>query len=262
MNTTVVAMQTAIQTHLSTIAQRYDVTILYACESGSRAWGFASPNSDYDVRFIYVHKLDWYLSIHGKRDVIEYMDDGVLDINGWDLRKALRLLQKGNAPLREWLHSPIVYYTREDLFSQVHELALRAWLPETLCRHYLSMTKRSLAAAKDASQAKLKTYLYALRPLLCCQWLIQQSTQPPMLIDELLSACLPENEPDIREFVAEILHVKRNSEETSTMEHSHFFETFLKRQMSELEPKIPKNPEKLSSDEFDRVFKQICLSES
>ncbi len=250
-------MKDAIVDHLSVIEQKYAVQILYACESGSRAWGFASPNSDYDVRFLYAHEQDWYLSIHDKRDVIEYMDDSVLDINGWDIRKALRLLRKGNAALREWLHSPIVYQSRDDLFSLIQELARRTFLPETLCHHYLAMARKHLTTLKDAPQAKLKTYLYALRTLLCCQWINQQNTQPSMLIDDLLSACLSERDPELRDYIDRLLHLKRSGKERSVIDRSEFFETFLQRHMNALEPQIPKNSAKIATAEYDRVFKAI-----
>jgi len=105
------AITATILERLAAIEHTELVHILYACESGSRAWGFASPDSDYDVRFIYVRPRDWYLSIdlERRRDVIERPIEGVLDINGWDLRKALQLMRKSNPPLFEWLHSPLVY---------------------------------------------------------------------------------------------------------------------------------------------------------
>jgi len=185
------------------------------------------------------------------------MDDGVLDINGWDIRKALRLLRKGNAALREWLHSPIIYQSRDELFAPVLELAQRTFWPETLCHHYLALARRSLATLKESQQAKRKTYLYALRPLLCCQWIIHDNTQPPMLIDELLAACMPEGDPVLREYIDELLRRKRQSEERAMIERSEFFEVFLRRQINALEPQIPKNPPKIATAEFDRVFKAI-----
>ena len=102
-------MDAIIQEKLNQLEAEYGVQILLAVESGSRAWGFASPDSDYDVRFIFWHPKDWYLSVFEQRDVIELPVDAVLDISGWDIRKALRLLWKSNAALIEWLNSPIVY---------------------------------------------------------------------------------------------------------------------------------------------------------
>src|SRR4051794_14574214 len=94
---------------LLAVEHEKDVRVLYACESGSRAWGFASRDSDYDVPFLYVHERDWYLSVDDRRDVLEYPLRDELDVSGWELRKALRLLRKSNPPLLEWLNSPMVY---------------------------------------------------------------------------------------------------------------------------------------------------------
>ncbi len=102
-------IRTAIGEALAQAEQRYDVKVLLAVESGSRAWGFASPDSDWDVRFIYVHRPEWYLGIDEKRDVIEEMLPLDIDLAGWDLRKALRLFRKSNPPLLEWLRSPLNY---------------------------------------------------------------------------------------------------------------------------------------------------------
>lgn len=98
---------------LLAIEQAYNVKILYACESGSRACGFGSPDSDYEIRFIYVNKFLWYLTIKETRDVIECPIIDELDMNGWDLHKALRLLQMNNPTLLEWLQSPIVYFQHQ-----------------------------------------------------------------------------------------------------------------------------------------------------
>ncbi|MRR55720.1 MAG: hypothetical protein EG822_14650 [Deltaproteobacteria bacterium] len=43
-----------ISKQLTNIKTERDVRILYAVESGSRAWGFASRNNDFDVRIIYI----------------------------------------------------------------------------------------------------------------------------------------------------------------------------------------------------------------
>src|SRR3954468_4332579 len=101
-------MKIEIQNKLKQIEEHYKVKVLYACETGSRAWGFPSPDSDYDVRMIYVHEPDWYLSLSEGKDAIEAMD-GDLDVTGWDFRKCLRLLWKSNGTLLERIQSPIVY---------------------------------------------------------------------------------------------------------------------------------------------------------
>src|SRR5262249_47181029 len=133
MNPSVVAK---IDSQLESIAREHGVTIPFAIESGSRAWGFPSPDSDYDCRFIYVRSLEDYLSLFPPRDVIETPLDGDLDVNGWDLAKAIRLLLKGNAVVIEWLTSPIVYtadkWFRDSFFSLSERVANR----ELVARHY------------------------------------------------------------------------------------------------------------------------------
>ncbi len=102
-------MRKKIKEQLRRIEDAENIKILLAVESGSRAWGFASPDSDYDVRFVYIRSLEDYLRLDATRDVIELPIDDVLDINGWDLQKTLRLLHKSNPTLFEWFSSPIVY---------------------------------------------------------------------------------------------------------------------------------------------------------
>src|SRR5580698_6695076 len=100
---------TAIDARLADIARDHGVSIPLAIESGSRAWGFPSPDSDYDCRFVFVRPVNQYLSPWQQRDVIETPLEGDLDVSGWDLAKAIKLLLKGNAVIIEWLTSPIVY---------------------------------------------------------------------------------------------------------------------------------------------------------
>ena len=136
-----------IQSELNRIESQYDVRVLYAVESGSRAWGFASTDSDFDVRFIYLHKPEWYLSVETKRDVIEEPISDSLDISGWDLRKALGLLRKSNPPLLEWLKSPIVYRENAEFTSSFRALAAKYFSPEKCYLHYLGPVRQ------DAEQA-------------------------------------------------------------------------------------------------------------
>jgi predicted nucleotidyltransferase len=192
-------MKVKILENLKRIEIDYGVKIILACESGSRAWGFPSKDSDYDVRFIYVHPRDWYLPIHGKRDVIELPIDAELDINGWDIRKSLRLLRKSNSPLLEWLSSPIVYKNVEAAIFPFFELSKRAFLPESSCHHYLSMARSNILKFQNGQDVKIKTYLYAARTILCCKWIIKRMNQPPMQLQDLLKKCLPTGK--IRKFM-------------------------------------------------------------
>ena len=119
------AVRQEVRRRLDDLEREEAVRVLYACESGSRAWGFASTDSDYDVRFLYVRPRDWYLSIAARRDVIEQPIVDPYDVNGWDLRKALQLFRKSNPPLLEWLGSPIVYRERTSAAAALRRLAAR-----------------------------------------------------------------------------------------------------------------------------------------
>jgi len=164
---------------LDEIERKYGVKVLYACESGSRAWGFSSDNSDYDVRFIYVHKLPWYLNVNEGREVIEEMD-GDLDVSGWELRKALKLLAKGNPPLLEWLNSPIVYRQDPKFFLEFSLSADQCFSPKSAIYHYLNMASGNYNQyIKGRSYVKLKKYLYVLRPLLSCMAIQEDKQIPP-----------------------------------------------------------------------------------
>ncbi|WDF78812.1 nucleotidyltransferase domain-containing protein [Mucilaginibacter sp. KACC 22773] len=178
-------MKQIILQKLLELEQSENIKILYACESGSRAWGFASPDSDFDVRFIYSRPANDYLSIVEMPDVVGLPVNEVLDIGGWDLKKTLKLFMKSNAPLYEWLQSPIVY-RQDDVFAD----ELRSLMPgyfslRSAGNHYLSMAHNTLRNDLQAEEVKLKRYFYALRPALACRWIVEKQTVPPMEFDKL-----------------------------------------------------------------------------
>jgi len=176
---------------LRKIEQEENVQILYACESGSRAWGFPSKDSDYDVRFIYVRPVDWYLSIFEKRDVIERPISDMLDINGWDLRKALNLFRKSNPPLLEWLQSPIVYTENHTIVEQIRHLSPFTFSPKSCMYHYLHMAKGNYREYLQGDLVRIKKYFYVLRPILACEWIDKHSTMPPIEFEQLVDAFVP-----------------------------------------------------------------------
>jgi predicted nucleotidyltransferase len=177
----------AIQDKLAAIEAEQAVRILYACESGSRAWGFPSPDSDYDVRFLYVHPEVHYLSIREHHDVIELPVNEVLDINGWDLRKALRLYWKSNAALYEWIQSPVVYRDGEGLASKLRTHAPMFYSLRAGLHHYQNMARHILLNDLQGEEVKLKKYFYALRPQLAAKWITERRTVPPMEFGKLLT---------------------------------------------------------------------------
>ncbi|TDF95461.1 nucleotidyltransferase domain-containing protein [Paenibacillus piri] len=176
---------------LRKIEKEENVRILYACESGSRAWGFPSKDSDYDVRFLYVRPEDWYLSIFEKRDVIEWPISDMLDINGWDLRKALNLFRKSNPPLLEWLQSPIVYRENHAIAEQIRHISPFTFSPKSCMYHYLHMAKGNYREYLQGERVKIKKYFYVLRPILACEWIEKHNSMPPIEFDRLVDVLVP-----------------------------------------------------------------------
>ena len=166
------AVVASIDAQLRSVTSDYNATVLLAVESGSRAWGFPSPDSDYDCRFIYMRRHADYLSLYPPRDVIEFPSDKVLDVNGWDLGKALRLLLKGNAVVIEWLTSPIVYFGESDFRDDIRALARQVTRPDAVARHYLHLGERQRRTYfSDKRNIALKKMFYALRPAVALRWL-------------------------------------------------------------------------------------------
>lgn len=182
-------MRAHIEATLDDVAREHGVTILYAAESGSRAWGFASPDSDYDVRFIYAHERDWYTSLHEARDVIERpLDDKLVDLVGWDVRKALRLLLKSNPPLYEWLVSPIVYRDDGTFRLAATTLFERHASPRVLAQAYHSIARSQRPErGVGGENVKLKRYFYLIRPLLSLSWVVENRSLPPMNLQQLMA---------------------------------------------------------------------------
>ncbi|TPC98960.1 nucleotidyltransferase domain-containing protein, partial [Escherichia coli] len=160
------AMRERVSQQLREIERRYDVKVLYACESGSRGWGFASPDSDYDVRFLYVHPLEWYLRVEAPRDVIELPIDDELDVSGWEWRKALGLLKGANPTLIEWLDSPVVYQQDEETITALKAMVPKWFSPLRARWHYYSMARKNFRGYLQGDEVRLKKYFYVLRPLL------------------------------------------------------------------------------------------------
>ncbi|MDP4181340.1 MAG: nucleotidyltransferase domain-containing protein [Bacillota bacterium] len=180
-------MQDIIISKLKEIEEAYKVKILYAIESGSRGWGFASKDSDYDVRFIYIHPINWYLSVEEKKDFIELPINELLDINGWDIRKALLLYKKSNPTLLEWLSSPIVYMDNYSTATKMRDLLPYYFSPVPTLYHYLHIAKNKYEEIISTDQVKIKRYFYILRPLLACMWIEKNISMPPMEFSKLIA---------------------------------------------------------------------------
>jgi predicted nucleotidyltransferase len=207
-----IEMMNEIRLALDAIETEHDVRVLYAAESGSRAWGFASPDSDFDVRFIYVHQRDWYLRIDEPRDVIEAMLPGDLDLSGWDLRKSLQLYHRSNIALYEWLDSPIIYREHGPLAQQLRDWLPRAFRAPAGYHHYLRTAQGIAEQHLQTATVRLKKFCYALRALLACRWIAACGEQPPTAFARLCTAdWVSDGE---RAMIDRLLLAKRQSKES------------------------------------------------
>ena len=246
-------MKQNILNQLKNIEQTKGVEILYAVESGSRAWGFASPDSDYDIRFIYKHELDYYLSLWNKPDTIEFMTTDDLDGSGWDLRKTVKLLAKSNAPLPEWLYSPVVYYENEAFATQMRSLAKDTFSPIACIYHYLGTTKNFMDVCQQ-EQVKLKSYFYALRTALAGKWIIENNSFPPVDFMELLPIA-PQN---MQDKVKELMTIKANQDESYLHPKEEMITSFLEETVAFNEANASRlGSGKKRSEELDLFFREM-----
>jgi predicted nucleotidyltransferase len=234
------------------------IRILYACEAGSRAWGFPSADSDYDVRFVYLHPRDWYLSIdlETKRDVIECPLVSQLDINGWDLRKALRLLRKGNPPLMEWLGSPVIYREEPTVIARLRDLASEYYSPVAALYHYLHMARGNYREYLKGPTVWLKKYFYVLRPLLAIRW-IEQGLGPVPTEFHVLAARVIDT-AELTEEIEKLLKAKRGGEELDRGPRIESISTFIENELARLEGRqfgheYERGP--ASSEELNELFR-------
>ncbi|OIJ20678.1 hypothetical protein BKP45_08525 [Anaerobacillus alkalidiazotrophicus] len=217
------------------------VNILFACESGSRAWGFPSKDSDYDVRFIYIHKPNWYLSIDQKRDVIEIPTRDpisipihpLLDLSGWELTKALRLFRKSNPPLLEWLKSSIVYYQSYSTIDKMRELDKNIFSPTSCLYHYLNMAKGNFRDYLQGNEVRIKKYFYVLRPILAAKWIEKYNTIPPLEFQPLLEDILQPGE--LKESISTLLKRKIAGEELNLEPRVDIINEYLNKEIEHLE---------------------------
>ncbi len=178
-----------VRRHLAALEAEEGLRVLFAVESGSRAWGFASTDSDYDVRLVYVRRPEWYLSINleSKPDVIGRQLPGDIDLSGWDVRKALKLFAKSNPALNEWLDSPVVYRDDGRFAGELRALLPAFFSPAAGLHHYLRMARGNFQAYLQGPTVLLKKYLYVLRPVLAAHWIERGRGPVPMPFDALLT---------------------------------------------------------------------------
>jgi len=218
-------LQAAIKTQLKELEAQKNIKILLAVESGSRAWGCPSPDSDFDVRIIYVHPPNWYLSINDKKDTISYFHGELLDISGWELRKTLRLLKTSNATVFEWNQSPIVYQAVPNFQEKLQALTASFFRPRHSLNHYRGIAKNTFATSLVDGTINLKKLFYVIRPLLAATWIVEKGTIPPMDLDNLLP--IVKDEKMVAE-IKDLLRIKATANESYTQEINPDIITFIK----------------------------------
>lgn len=244
-----------ISDKISVIQKNENVTVLHAVESGSRAWGFASPDSDYDVRFIYVRNRNDYLRLEKMRDVIEWEINDVYDINGWDITKTLRLLHNSNPTVFEWIHSPVVYSSNEiikELTPQIDSF----FSCKSGIYHYISTALSNCKYLKDEN-IKLKKYFYVIRPVLACRWILENKTPPPVLFQQLVDTVADDN---IKPVIAELVHIKTEVPETEKGKHIPELDLYIENSITEIRKYASsmKDDKKRDWKELDEMFLK-CL---
>jgi predicted nucleotidyltransferase len=251
-------MVSTIAAKLRELEKEQNISILYACESGSRAWGFASPDSDFDVRFIYTRNVDSYLSIIEKRDVVELPVNEVLDIGGWDIRKALKLFLKSNAPLYEWLQSPIIYNDNSGFASELRVLMPKYFSLRSGGNHYLSMGLNTLTNDLANDMVKLKRYFYALRPALACKWIVEKRSVPPMEFDKLRTLV---GNPSIQNTIDDLLTQKQGSDEKALIKPVQDINEWLQETLHTCKIALSEIPSiHYKTDELDTLFRKYIVS--
>ena len=249
-------MRKEIINKLKEIEKKEHVKIIYAIESGSRAWEFESVDSDYDVRFIYVREKEDYLCLDEKSDVIELPIDEVFDISGWDLKKALRLLYKSNPSLLEWFASPIIYKETKEA-SNIKEVIPFYFSSKKLYCHYTRMAKTHIKYV-NKEKVPVKKYLYILRCILSSQYIIHNKKQPPIEIERLIERELPN---ELREDMNQLLMIKKSSDEKQYVDHISSLDEFILTSLQERDISSLMDGEE-SWEPLNEVFRKVIEKNS
>jgi len=168
-----------IESWLKKIEDEYNIEILFASETGSRAWGGVTNHSDYDVRFIYKHQdVRSYLSLKKAQETIDI--PAPYDAQGWDLYKAFHLLQKSNPSLCEWAFSPVLYRDNQQFSDKLRRLITDSYSLLSLFHHYIHLMNRNLKDIRDKafSEKRQKQLIQAMRALLLAKAIIIEQKVP------------------------------------------------------------------------------------
>ena len=248
-------MKKQIEIELKRIQKQHNIKVLYAVESGSRAWGFASTDSDWDVRFIYIHRPEWYLSIDEKRDNIEEILPNTIDLAGWELRKTLKLFRKSNPPLFEWLRSPLIYLKQFSTTDKLRELTKDYFNPKSCVYHYLHMAEGNYRDYLQTDIVRVKKYFYVLRPILACKWIERTNTMPPMEFHDLVETQISNKK--LRTEIEKLLTRKQNGEELDKEPKIQIINDFLEKEIAYFKNQVKQYDQELKpgTDRLDDLFR-------
>ncbi len=248
-------MREQIIEHISHLEQNEQITVLLAVESGSRAWGCPSPDSDYDVRIIYKRPKSAYLELDDKPDTINYFHGKLLDINGWDIRKVLRLIRKSNATPFEWSQSPIRYKEQVGFSARILELCKEYFQAYHAVNHYRGIAKNTYLGRKPSDHINLKKLFYVLRPLMAAKWIVSMGEVPPMDIPSLLD--IVENKSMIRH-INHLLDLKKTVNEDYMHKLGSPMADFINEQFDQIESvRIQRSRETPSYQTLNQAFASI-----
>lgn len=249
-------MKEQIEKELHDLEALLDIKILYAVESGSRAWGFASMNSDWDVRFVYIHRKDWYLRIDDGADNVEKILPNDIDLAGWEIRKALKLFRKSNPPLLEWLQSPLIYREDNPFAVRLRQQMEFYFNPRSCLHHYLHMAEGNYRTYLQKDVVRVKKYFYVLRPILACEWIMNRNTMPPMEFATLLETQVKDN--FISREIELLLARKASGEELAEEPKIQLLNDFLELRLAFFSEfvKSVDTPVPPSTDALNQLFRQ------
>jgi predicted nucleotidyltransferase len=243
-----------IKEQLVKLEKDRNIKILLAVESGSRAWGIPSPDSDYDVRMIYIHTTDWYLSIGERKDSIDFFEGELLDISGWDIRKAFKLVRKSNATPMEWCRSPIIYHEEEGFVSELKQLTSSYFVPKHTINHYWGIAKNSFHSNYKDNKIILKKLFYVLRPLLAAKWIIKYNEIPPITLDELIVLV---DDKIVKEKIENLISFKETAKERYTYVVEDDILKYVESLFDEIKNVNFPDSEMLMDDELNIKFREL-----
>lgn len=240
---------------LKEIEERENIRVLHAAESGSRAWGIASPDSDYDVRFVYVRPMDFYLKLQDKKDFIDWELNQVLDINGWDITKALQHFYKSNATLYEWGNSPIIYKTTPQ-WEKIMKLAEEYFSGKSAMYHYYGTARKNYEAYLMEDMVKYKKYFYVLRPILACKWIEKKKCPPPVLFQTLAEEIL---EKEMKPAVDRLVEAKLQMTESEKRGKIQELNDYIQENLENYQALLSEMPEDRNKDwePLNRSFREL-----